>query len=162
MALLFDDPHLNLQDLMQARIAASSYVEKYLAPTDRVAVFTMSGQMQTDFTDDRAKLRANLANMIPRSVTAGDPSTPADCPIMDYYEAVEIQDHHDQNVIDVATQDAVACLQSQSATSPSQQSAAAQASRSSRRRRSPNRRPFAWRKWGRTDGIRVAPSERSH
>ncbi len=128
VALLFDDPHLNLQDLMQARIAASSYVQKYLAPTDRVAVFTMSGQMQTDFTDDRAKLRANLANMIPRSVTAGDPSTPADCPIMDYYEAVEIQDHHDQNVIDVATQDAVACIESQSGTSASQQSAAAQAS----------------------------------
>lgn len=128
VALLFDDPHLNLQDLMQARIAASSYVQKYLAPTDRVAVFTMSGQMQTDFTDDRAKLRANLADMIPRSVTAGDPSTPADCPIMDYYEAVEIQDHHDQNVIDVATQDAVACIESQSGTSASQQSAAAQAS----------------------------------
>lgn len=128
VALLFDDPHLNLQDLMRAHIAASSYVQKYLAPTDRIAVFTVSGQTQTDFTDDRAKLRANLANMIPRSVTAGDPATPADCPVMDYYEAVEIQDHHDQNVIDVATQDAVACLQSQSANSPSQQSAAAQAS----------------------------------
>jgi VWFA-related protein len=124
VALLFDDPHLNLQDLMQARIAATSYVEKYLAPTDRVAVFTVSGQMQTDFTDDRAKLRANLATMIPRSVTAGDPSTPADCPIMDYYEAVEIQDHHDNNVIDVATQDALACIESQSASPPS---AAAQA-----------------------------------
>ncbi len=127
VALLFDDPHLNLQDLMRARIAAMSYVEKFLAPTDRVAVFTVSGQMQTDFTDDRAKLRANLAELLPRGVTAGDPSVSADCPVMDYYEAVEIQDHHDQNVIDVATQDAVACLESQSATSPSQQSPGAQA-----------------------------------
>jgi VWFA-related protein len=127
VALLFDDPHLNLQDLMRARIAAMSYVEKFLAPTDRVAVFTVSGQMQTDFTDDRAKLRANLAELLPRGVTAGDPSVSADCPVMDYYEAVEIQDHHDQNVIDVATQDAVACLESESATSPSQQSPGAQA-----------------------------------
>jgi VWFA-related protein len=128
VALLFDDPHLSLQDLMQARIAATSYVEKNLAPTDRIAVFTVSGQMQTDFTDDRAKLRANLANLLPRAVTAGDPSTPADCPVMDYYEAVEIQDHHDRNVLDVATQDAVACIESQSSNSPSQQSPAAQAS----------------------------------
>jgi VWFA-related protein len=119
VALLFDDPHLNLQDLMQARIAASSYVQKYLTPTDRIAVFTVSGQTQTDFTDDRAKLRANLADLIPRAVTAGDPSTPAQCPIMDYYEAVEIQDHHDENVIDVATQDAVACLESKSGGQPS-------------------------------------------
>jgi VWFA-related protein len=128
VALVFDDPHLNLQDLMQARIAATNYVEKYLAPRDRVAVFTVSGQTQTDFTDDRAKLRANLADLLPRSVTAADPSTPADCPVMDYYEAVEIQDHHDQNVLDVATQDAVACIESQSGTSASQLSAAAQAS----------------------------------
>ena len=119
VALLFDDPHLNLQDLMQARIAATSYVEKYLAPTDRVAVFTVSGQTQTDFTDDRAKLHADLATLLPRNVTAGDPSTPADCPIMDYYEAVEIQDHHDQNVFDVATQDAIACIEAQSASPPS-------------------------------------------
>lgn len=41
VALVFDDPHLNLQDLMQARIAATSYVQKYLPPTDRVAVFTV-------------------------------------------------------------------------------------------------------------------------
>ncbi|MGC2330809.1 MAG: VWA domain-containing protein [Candidatus Acidiferrales bacterium] len=127
VALLFDDPHLNLQDLMQARIAAMNYVNKYLAPTDRVAVFTVSGQTQTDFTDDRAKLRADLATLLPRAVTAGDPSQSADCPIMDYYEAVEIQDHHDTNVTEVATEDAVACIESQSGGSLGQ-TAAQQAS----------------------------------
>jgi len=126
VALLFDDPHLNLQDLMQARIAASKYLEKYLTPTDRVAVFTVSGQMQTDFTDDREKLRTNLEHLLPRGVTAGDPSQAADCPVMDYYEAVEIQDHHDQNVTDVATQDAIACIEAESGAQSSQ-SATAQA-----------------------------------
>ena len=111
VALLFDDPHLNIQDLMQARLAAANYVDKYVAPTDRVAIFTVSGQMQTDFTGDRAKLHKNLADLLPREVTAGDPSEAADCPVMDYYEAVEIQDHHDRDVLDVATQDAVACLE---------------------------------------------------
>lgn len=126
VALLFDDSHLNLQDLMQARIAAGSYVDKYLAPTDRVAIFTVSGQMQTDFTDDRAKLHEKLAALLPRAVTAGDPSQSADCPVMDYYEAVEIQDHHDQNVLNVATQDAVACLEE--STSPTTLTPAQQAS----------------------------------
>jgi VWFA-related protein len=124
VALLFDDPHLNIHDLMQARIAASSYVDKYLAPTDRVAVFTVSGQMETDFTDDRAKLHEKLSELLPRAVTAGDPSEAADCPIMDYYEAVEIQDHHDFDVTNVALQDAVACL---SQMSPSASNQAAQA-----------------------------------
>jgi VWFA-related protein len=127
VALLFDDPHLNLQDLMQARIAASSYVDKYLAPTDRVAVFTVSGQMQADFTDDRAKLHKTLSELLPRGVTAGDPSQAADCPTMDYYEAVEIQDHHDDSVFDVATQDAVACLAAEQSVAPGGQSAAQQA-----------------------------------
>jgi len=124
VALLFDDPHLKLDDLMQARIAASKYIDKYLAPTDRVAIFTVSGQTQTDFTDDRAKIHEKLSALLPRAVTAGDPSEAADCPTMDYYEAVEIQDHHDQDVTNVATQDAVACLEQMSgaqASTPAQQ-----------------------------------------
>ena len=114
VALLFDDPHLKLDDLMQARIAAGNYIDKYLAPTDRVAIFTVSGQTQVDFTDDRAKIHEKLYALLPRTVTAGDPSEAADCPTMDYYEAVEIQDHHDQDVMNVATQDAVACLEQMS------------------------------------------------
>jgi VWFA-related protein len=125
VALLFDDPHLNLQDLMQARIAAGKYVDKYLAPTDRVAVFTVSGQTQADFTDDRAKLHEKLSELLPRAVTAADPSVSADCPVMDYYEAVEIQDHHDPDVLGVATQDAMACLEAESASLPSTQAAEA-------------------------------------
>ncbi|HEX4004430.1 MAG TPA: VWA domain-containing protein [Candidatus Acidoferrales bacterium] len=123
VALLFDDPHLNLQDLMQARIAAGSYVDKYLAPTDRVAVFTVSGQTQTDFTDDRGKLHEKLAELLPRAVTPEDPAVSADCPVMDYYEAVEIQDHHDQDVLNIATQDAVACLEAESGSQPATQAA---------------------------------------
>ena len=76
---------------MQAKNAAMRFVESSLTPVDRVAVLTVSGQMQTDFTEDRAKLRSNLALLQPRSVTADDPSMPSDCPPMDYYEAELIQ-----------------------------------------------------------------------
>lgn len=113
VALLFDDSHLNVQDILRARMAAIHYIETDLAPTDRVAVFTVSGQEQTDFTDDRAKIEEDLKNLMPRGATTGDPSQKGVCPLMDYYEAVEIADYHDPEATSVATADAIACLKTQ-------------------------------------------------
>ena len=117
VALLFDDPHLNLQDLIQARNAAGRYLDASVMPTDRVAVFTVSGLTQLDFTDDRAKLHAMLVQLLPRTVTGLDPSSSGDCPPMDYFEADLIQNQHDSQTIDIATQDALACLSSQTVPS---------------------------------------------
>src|SRR6202034_2295706 len=102
VALLFDDTHLNLQDAMQARIAATKYVDASLAPTDRAAVFTISGQFQMDFTDDRAKLHASLISIQPRAVTADAANTDTDCPPMDLIEADEIQNRNDSQAIGIA------------------------------------------------------------
>jgi VWFA-related protein len=99
-----------MQDLMQARNAAGRYIDSSLTPIDRVAVFTVSGQTQSDFTDDRAKLHSILAQLQPRTVTAGDPSAQSDCPPMDYYEAEQIQNKKDSQTIQVATEDALACM----------------------------------------------------
>lgn len=109
VALLFDDAHLNLQDLMQARLAAMRYLNASVAPTDRVAVFTTSGQTQMDFSDDRAKLRDTLAQLLPHEVTAGRPSNAGDCPPMDFYEADAIQNQHDAQFTAVAVSDALVC-----------------------------------------------------
>jgi VWFA-related protein len=109
VALLFDDPHLNLQDLMQARIAAGRYLDASLTPTDRVAVYTVSGQDQSDFTDDRAKLHKALLQLRPRDVTAPGLSAASDCPPMDFYEADLIQNQNDSQAMDIATQDALQC-----------------------------------------------------
>lgn len=108
VALLFDDALLNVQDLMQARNATDKYLNTSVKPTDRIAVFTVSGRNQLDFTDDRDKLHATLRNLQVSTVTAGATST-SDCPPMDPYEADLIQNHHDQYAIDVATSDALAC-----------------------------------------------------
>ena len=117
VALLFDDTHLNLQDAMQARIAATKYVDASLAPTDRAAVFTISGQFQMDFTDDRAKLHASLISIQPRAVTADAANTDTDCPPMDLIEADAIQNRNDSQALDVATQDAIVCATSTSSQS---------------------------------------------
>lgn len=109
VAFLFDDPHLNLQDLMQARIAAGRYLDVSLTPTDRVALFTVSGQGQTDFTDDRVKLHKMLLQLLPRDVTKSAVGGPDDCPHMDFYEGDMIQNQNDSQAIAVATEDALRC-----------------------------------------------------
>jgi len=109
VAFLFDDPHLNMEDVMQARLAASRYLDGSLTATDRVAIFTVSGQNQVDFTDDRVKLHKALLQLLPRDITGSSHSDPLDCTPMDYYEADLIQNQNDAQALAVATQDTLQC-----------------------------------------------------
>lgn len=117
IVLLFDDARATRQDLIAARDAASHYVDTSLAPTDRVAVYTISGQNQLDFTDDRAKLHQALLRLQPREVTAEAPDTEYDCPPMEFYEANQIETLHDETAMSIATTDALNC---QGTTRPGQ------------------------------------------
>ncbi|MGH9735188.1 MAG: VWA domain-containing protein [Candidatus Acidiferrales bacterium] len=109
VALLFDDVHVATVDLMRTRQAATRFVDTALRPTDRVAVYTISGQSQMDFTADREKLEKSLNGLMVRPIgTAGEDSR-NQCPPMDYYEANLIQNNLDPTAITVAMQDALAC-----------------------------------------------------
>jgi VWFA-related protein len=102
---LFDDVHLQPQNLLPARAAAERHLATLL-PTDRAAVFATSGQGNLDFTDDRAKLHEALMRIQPRPIlNLGT----AQCPFMTYYMADQIINLHDQDVLNVAAQDAVNC-----------------------------------------------------
>lgn len=111
VALLFDDVHVATADLLRTREAATRYVNSALQPTDRVAVYTISGQSQMEFTADRDKLQQALKGVMvrPAGAAAGDSNDPNACPPMDYYEANLIQNNLDPTAIQVATQDALAC-----------------------------------------------------
>jgi len=109
IALFFDDVHVTLQDLQRARNAADKYVQESLQPTDRVAVFTVSGQRQQDFTTDRDALHKSLMALLPHAVTAGDPDSAGDCPPMDFAEADAIANLDVADVLNIATQDALSC-----------------------------------------------------
>ena len=109
VALLFDDAHLDLNDMVRARVAAIRYLDSSFEPNERVAILTTSGQTQVDFTDDRAKIHSILMQLLPRPVGTFDPSGTSQCPPMDYYEADLIQNKNDSQAIAVATQDALAC-----------------------------------------------------
>src|SRR5215472_4855883 len=64
IAYVFDDVHIQFGDLAQARVAFDRYLGT-LRSTDRVAIFSTSGQAMLDFTDDRAQLHATLQRLQP-------------------------------------------------------------------------------------------------
>ena len=109
VALLFDDVHLPFGELAQIRNIADDYVKSSFQRSDRIAIFTISGQSQTDFTDDRAKLHEALQGVQPRPVTAGSATGIGDCPSINYFQADLIVNQHDLQAITVATNDALAC-----------------------------------------------------
>jgi len=109
VALLFDDVHLPFGELARIRNIADDYVKSSFQPSDRFAVFTISGQSQTDFTDDRAKLHEALQGVQPRPVTAGSSTGIGECPSINYFQADLIINQHDSQAIGVATSDALEC-----------------------------------------------------
>jgi VWFA-related protein len=109
VALLFDDVHLPFGELALIRNIADDYVKSSFEPADRFAVFTISGQSQADFTDDRAKLHEALQGVQPRPVTAGNATGIGECPSINYFQADLIVNQHDLQATTVATNDALAC-----------------------------------------------------
>jgi VWFA-related protein len=105
VAYLFDDIHLNSADLKQLRHAADRHLSS-LPPTVQAAIFTTSGQISLDFTDDRTKLHETLLRIEPRQLASAAGN---DCPDIDPYMADLIANKHDGDALGAATEDAVVC-----------------------------------------------------
>ena len=116
VAMVMDDADLTQEDLVRMRLAAIRYVEKSVKPTERIALYTVSGQSQVDFTDDREKVVAQLKTLVRRPVGAYDPEQSHECLKMSFYEADLIQNKNDQNAQAAAQEDALNCALSQGAT----------------------------------------------
>jgi VWFA-related protein len=67
---VFDDVHLKFADLFNAKAAALRHVAS-LAPDDRVAIFSTSGSIILDFTNDHAKVRDNISKLQPSPIRTG-------------------------------------------------------------------------------------------
>jgi VWFA-related protein len=111
VALLFDDAHLDVGDLSRLKLAALRFIDSSVKPNQRLAVLTVSGQNQVDFTDDHAKIRDAITHMIAMPVGAYDPRTQHDCLQITYYQADLIQNKNDPQALGAATADAVACAE---------------------------------------------------
>jgi VWFA-related protein len=109
IAYVFDDIHLQVGDLMQARQAATKHMEQALRPTDRAAIYTLSGHVTIEFTDDMALLRAAMMKIIavPQSRYL---------PPLSYYVADQVARGGEPNLavptpaVVVAIGEAIACL----------------------------------------------------
>jgi len=107
VAMVFDDTSMRTEDATAVRDAASRLFAS-LAPSDRVALYSTSGQISRDFTADRAALEQTLLGVVPRPV-AGPFGGVHPCPDVNYYQADQIVNFRDQQALAVATEDAVQC-----------------------------------------------------
>jgi VWFA-related protein len=105
VSLLFDDLHLAMEDAVTVRVAATKVFDS-MAPSDRVAIFTTSGQFSQEFTSDHELLKKSLNQIIARPLTN---SGSHECPEVTYYQADLIENRNDSQALAVATEDAVQC-----------------------------------------------------
>ena len=105
VAFLFDDVNSTASDLAGGRKAAELRVNA-LKPGEFIAIFTISGQGNQDFTSDRDKLQAALSQLKPRPI--GGPGL-MDCPPIDYYIAAQVERYHDQRALNMVMQEVNAC-----------------------------------------------------
>lgn len=83
IAFVFDDIHTTAEDLIRARQAAEKHLAEAVLNTDRIAIFTTSGRMMLDFTDDHAKLRNTLLKIQMRHI-AETYTGSTECPYMNF------------------------------------------------------------------------------
>lgn len=105
VSLVFDDIHMSMQDAIFVRDSASRFFSA-LVPNDRAAIYTTSGQLTQEFTQDHEALKKALLGIIPRGLAA---TSGHDCPDVGYYEADLIVNKNDVQALAVATEDAVQC-----------------------------------------------------
>jgi len=105
VAYVFDDLRLKFEDLARVREAAQRRINE-LPPSDRVAVFSTSGQTVLDFTDDRAKLQKTLDSLQPRPTQM---QSGTQCPDISVYMADLIVNKNDPNALQTAINDYMIC-----------------------------------------------------
>lgn len=105
IAYVFDDLHIDFGDLMQVRKAAQHQLSA-LTASDRAAIFSTSGQVSQDFTDDRDKLQQALAKLLPRPMNVAGGT---ECPDLSYYQADLIQNKNDQQALSAAASEVMEC-----------------------------------------------------
>jgi len=105
VAVVFDDTDMLNEDVVWVRSAATRLFTS-LAPTDRVGIYSTSGQVTQEFTQEHGLLQKSLLGVVPRPV-AGNGFH--DCPDISYYQADRIQNFQDTQALAAATEDALQC-----------------------------------------------------
>lgn len=102
VALVFDDSHMKAADAMAVH-SSTKKLFATLTPTDRVAIYSTTGDVQQDFTGDAATLRKALAAIKPHPAKGEGEH---ECPNITYYQADLIVNKHDREAATAAAVDA--------------------------------------------------------
>src|SRR3984957_4599447 len=112
VAVVFDDIDMKDVDAMSVRAAAGKLFDS-LAASDRVGIYTTSGQVSEEFTADRNRLSGTLPRIVPRPIAGGGI---ANCPDISYYQADQIENFHSDVALQVAVEEAMACTNENAST----------------------------------------------
>jgi VWFA-related protein len=106
VAYLFDDVHLEFGDLARVRDAASRQLVESLKGNGRAAIYTTSGLISHDFTDDLASLNETLLKIrpFPRRPMRG-----SECPDLNFYMADLIQNRNDPMALQAVIPETISC-----------------------------------------------------
>jgi len=105
VALVFDDSHLVMEDILPVKLQAMKFVDS-LPATDRLAIFSTSGQLSHNFTSDKEELKKTLQGLIPRPKFA---LSGMDCPNVTHYEADQVENQSNSQVVSVLVEDTIQC-----------------------------------------------------
>jgi VWFA-related protein len=103
---LFDDMHLNFEDLAYVEKAGEKAIAAALADSGMADVVSTSGKTNIGLTSDPAKLSDAIASLKPQSALRPNK---ADCPDIDYYRADLIENKHDGDAIQDGIQQLYIC-----------------------------------------------------
>lgn len=91
VALVFDDANLSSRDAVQIRKAAQLFLTRSIQ-SDRIGIYSTSGQVTQEFTSDTEALRRALLRVAPRSVVV---TNDRQCPNVTYNTARQIEEYRD-------------------------------------------------------------------
>ncbi len=106
VAMTFDDVNLKMEDAVTVRLAAAKFIDG-ITPVDRVGIFSTSGHLRQDFTNDKAALKSMLLKLTPTNLSGSHVSN---CPDVSYYMADQIANFHDSQALSVVTYETLQCM----------------------------------------------------
>jgi VWFA-related protein len=108
IALFFDDAHANDLGIRKSAEAAEKLIRNDLHSDDRAGIFSASGMVSIDFTNDRDALLSALGRLIPRPLSGT--TAISECPELNAWEAYAIIEHVDAAIELGKMQQAAACV----------------------------------------------------
>lgn len=107
VALVLDDIHLSNSDATFVRANAKALIDS-MTPTDRMGIYSTSGEVTQEFTSDKEALERKMMAVTERAMM-GKTNSVTNCPDVTHYMADQAMNKNDSQVIRVVTEEVLKC-----------------------------------------------------